>query len=347
MPLETIEAIISTTYDINYHGSDELTPLMAALHNRYYEVVSILLLNGADANRLDYFGRNSLHIAIQTQATLYIIESLLRCHPRSDTVSIKDNSYPLGLAIKYNDVSVADLLLAFHADINFAPDANIGPAIRWAVIYNHLEVLRLLIYYKASVNYIDHHGVGLVNTCIGNLARTNDINTVARAESMLRVLLDNGGTVPNLNLEMLLCSCTSVALRIILEISDESVVLQILENIIPPNAIECSLAQKYCIIEFVARRCFHNEITLPRNLSKELHDYYQLCVTELTASLPVTVVKFSLHQLIEGKFCYPIQQSAISALEEIIKDNSFPTYTNVIQMRLTTIVEHQTRSQMV
>ncbi|KAJ8669465.1 hypothetical protein QAD02_000724 [Eretmocerus hayati] len=122
--------VIQQTNDINALGIGEMTPLMLAIETNYYELVSILLKNGADVNRQEYFGRNCLHLAVENLAPPGIIALLLDKKPRMDTVCINDDMHPLALATRPNDLVTADLLLAAGAEVDFEPAPHVGPALR-------------------------------------------------------------------------------------------------------------------------------------------------------------------------------------------------------------------------
>ncbi|KAJ8670632.1 hypothetical protein QAD02_001891 [Eretmocerus hayati] len=315
---------------------------MVALICHHHPAVPFLLDHGANVDQLDHYDRNSLHIAVASQSPLYIVSILLKHTPRLDTVCIQDDSYPLGLAVRRNDVPLADMLLAANADVDFAPDSLIGPAILWAVIYNYVEMIQLLIYYKANLEYLDYHGDCLLNICIQYLARVEDHNSAANIEETILVLLHHGALVSDIDLELLITCCSNSVITTLLfkcHISNPTDLFEPILRLVTQISEE---AKQHTLLQFVALEYSAISIEYLCHLPIVLQQYYNLCVAEVKQLRLETFNQFTMYDVIFGLEHNLASVGVLELLENLIEQQSFSLYSHIIEIRISEM--HRFRS---
>ncbi|KAJ8675881.1 hypothetical protein QAD02_011667 [Eretmocerus hayati] len=261
-----------------------------------------------------------------------------------------NDSHPLGIAVFHNDTTTIDLLLASQADVDFAPDPNIGPAIRvscfiqiaiitllynitcpqWAVIYGHVEALKVLMYYHADCEYIDNHGCGLVNTCLDSIYQTTDPRITIKIQAVLMALLAHGAPVFDVNMKSLLEICPLTSLGIIPGYLEcESQVEELISTFVA-QINNLSQVRVDCIIQFLALNSTKDATYVKRQFEYLLpntnYDYFTNCVSEINRICLVTSHKTTPYKLLNWKSCINQPTIDLKIVQSLLLDDSYPLY---------------------
>ncbi len=141
---------------INEHGE---TPLYLAAVNNRQPLVAILLANRADANKKDYLGSTALHRAARLGWTA-IVKCLLQAEGIAIDATNAQNETPLLLVLLYNNVDIAQILIARGADVTIA-NARRSTPLHKAAATHDIEgagIIESLIAHGANVNALDNDG---------------------------------------------------------------------------------------------------------------------------------------------------------------------------------------------
>lgn len=182
-----ISIFSSTDEEKTLEKENEYTPLILAIEKGYYEIVELLIENGADVNLASFWGRLPLHSALEKGNTeiselliakgadinardrfgnttlinasesglISIVELLIA--KGADIHAIADNgNTPLMGAIKNESPDIVKFLLLKGADVNQRSEAKTPLSIAASV--GNKEILELLISKGADLNAIVYYG---------------------------------------------------------------------------------------------------------------------------------------------------------------------------------------------
>jgi len=157
--------------NVNVRDWDELTPLIPAAAGGHYDVVKLLLKEGADVNAKDKDGITALMEA-SIKGHTKVIDLLVK---EGATVDVTTNSgvTALWLAAGEGRVDVIKSLLKKDADPNNARSDNIS-VLMTASIGGHTEVVKLLLDAGADARYTDAEGI----TPLMNAAENGTVATL-------------------------------------------------------------------------------------------------------------------------------------------------------------------------
>ncbi|KAH0522614.1 hypothetical protein TsFJ059_006437 [Trichoderma semiorbis] len=130
------------------------TALTMAIWLGMRDVATILLENGADANRPNRLGETGLHMAISSGDELMV---QLLVENGADVNHERYGWTPLLLAASKNYQEIAQFLVENAADVN-ATDYHDQSALHWAARHGANDIIRLLIDKGAVVDAMDDHG---------------------------------------------------------------------------------------------------------------------------------------------------------------------------------------------
>ena len=154
--LERVRRLIEEGASVNAgRGPDGETPLMAASQTGNLELVRLLIENGAELHARDDYGNLPLHYAFVggEEVALLLLEHTRGVDEKDDEAPVA----PLSLAVQYDFVEVARLLLERGADVEL-PDARGETPLMVAAAAGSELAVRLLYCHGASVTTTDTEG---------------------------------------------------------------------------------------------------------------------------------------------------------------------------------------------
>ncbi len=191
--VESVELLLFFGVHINVRSDDARTPLMMSVESGF-DVVDLLLCNGADPNQLGLFGESALHVAAR-ENNAAVARSLLRAGAGKE--ALNDQGWtPLHVAALNGAVEVAEALLGAGVDVDGCNDKSVTP-LRCAVRKSHAGFIEFCLEYGADVDGRDRRG----NTCLHDAVvfRRFDIAAVLiEAGANPDVSNDSGVTVRSL-----------------------------------------------------------------------------------------------------------------------------------------------------
>ena len=125
------------------------TPLVAALHNRHWQVAELLHRNGATVDVTGDQDRTPLHAA--SKDGIVDIARWLLDHGADANSQENDHSTSLHLAVANGHLELVRTLLEHGADVNAATRDNRTP-LHEASKAGHIDIVRLLIQHRADTN---------------------------------------------------------------------------------------------------------------------------------------------------------------------------------------------------
>lgn len=143
---DTVGLLISHGSDVNFKDQIGRTPLLWAATNGHYELVKMLLENGASVSVFNNRGRTALHLAIDS-SELTIMEDIMRLllHHQANTRATSDGGWtPLHNAAQKGLTSIVGLLLDAGANVN-ARLSNGMTALHWAAFNGFEDVIEVLL----------------------------------------------------------------------------------------------------------------------------------------------------------------------------------------------------------
>uniref|UniRef100_A0A8C8D3C5 Poly [ADP-ribose] polymerase n=1 Tax=Oncorhynchus tshawytscha TaxID=74940 RepID=A0A8C8D3C5_ONCTS len=170
---EVAELLVRHGASVNVADLWKFTPLHEAAAKGKYEICKLLLKHGADPTKKNRDGNTPLDMVKEGDTD---IQDLLRgdaalldaakkgclarvqklCSP--ENINCRDtqgrNSTPLHLAAGYNNLEVAEYLLAHGADVNAQDKGGLIP-LHNAASYGHVDIAALLIKHNTCVNATD------------------------------------------------------------------------------------------------------------------------------------------------------------------------------------------------
>lgn len=136
-----IEQAIANDMDVNQSNSRGFTPLILAVYNESYEVATLLLKNGANADAQDLSGNTALMGAIFKGYPK--MAELLIAHQADVNKCNFNQASPLVFAATFGQKEIAEMLLKKGADKN-AKDNTGKTALDHATLQGNNDMMLLL-----------------------------------------------------------------------------------------------------------------------------------------------------------------------------------------------------------
>ncbi len=159
-------SLIEAGADIELPGFGGVHPLHAATVAEQGKVVALLLSRGASVDALDNTGRTALLSFLASDATdLATLKELLTSGADANLLDGTAGLHALDHAAIHGRPEIAELLIAFGADLNAKDSLYGGTPLHYAISYfpeaskTHADVVRVLIDSGADVNATDSHGL--------------------------------------------------------------------------------------------------------------------------------------------------------------------------------------------
>ena len=188
--------------DVDARGGYYVTPLVAALAGRHFNIAQLLRNHGADPNVRCYDGRTPLHAAVQS-GNLEMVQKLIEYNADVNAQN-RIGWTPLHIASRLvqPNIDVVYSLLVQGVDVN--AQAKDGPtALHEASAYGTPEVVRILLIYDAKADLKDKNGrtphrtvsgtrgdrlrkLGLLKTCTVNLNTAQGITAEGSSTTLSR-----------------------------------------------------------------------------------------------------------------------------------------------------------------
>ena len=160
---EITTILIKGGADVELSGFGGIRPLHSAALAGQAKVVTILLKSGAQVDSRDNTGRTPLLTFMS--GNVLDVSTLIALLDGGADPNLLDGPipyHPLDYAAMHGRADVADLLIAFGADMNAKDNLYGGTPLHYAIWYapqGHLEVAELLINRGADVNAKDANGL--------------------------------------------------------------------------------------------------------------------------------------------------------------------------------------------
>lgn len=203
--------LINEGADVNKYYKFGVYPIHIACMNLCYDLVKLLIENGANANERRCSRMTPLQVAVQS-STLSIfrygkyfavdnlsnscdIIKLLIANGASVNDTYNSNNTPLHDACHIPNIDVAKILLENGANVNAYKDPchNKTP-LYVACTYGNIEVIKLLLEYGADINDNNNcYGISSLERAY-ICCKINDINNVNNVD-IVEFLLENGADV--------------------------------------------------------------------------------------------------------------------------------------------------------
>jgi ankyrin repeat protein len=152
---------------INARGGRMVTPLVAALHEKHFEVAELLHQHGADVDvRSNWLDTPPLVTAC-IDGTLDIVQWLLN-HGADVNAASNEPCAPIHSAVGWDRLEVVRTLLEFNADIDIRVEFGRCPLHQAAAPYrgnDHLGIMQLLLDHGANPNARDDDGSTPLHHC--------------------------------------------------------------------------------------------------------------------------------------------------------------------------------------
>lgn len=163
---EITSVLIRAGADVELSGFGGVRPLHSAVLAGQAKVVTILLKSGAQVDSRDNTGRTPLLAFMSGKvADVRTLIALLEGGADPNLLDGPAPYHPLDYAAMHGRADVADLLIAFGADMNAKDNLYGGTPLHYAIAdgpfgpQSHLEVVQLLIDRGADVNVKDASGL--------------------------------------------------------------------------------------------------------------------------------------------------------------------------------------------
>jgi ankyrin repeat protein len=163
---EITKALIQAGADVELPGFGGVRPLHSAVLAGQAKVVSVLLANGAKIDSRDNTGRTPLLTFMS--GDVRDVSTLIALLEGGADPNLLDGPvpyHPLDYAAMHGQAEIADLLIAFGADMNAKDNLYGETPLHYAIAacqfapQGHLEVAQLLIQRGADVNAKDDNGL--------------------------------------------------------------------------------------------------------------------------------------------------------------------------------------------
>ncbi|VDO00813.1 unnamed protein product [Rodentolepis nana] len=120
-----------------------ITPLILAVSLKLHDIVNELLMNGADVNGIDEFGRTALHFGVDNNDEASV--SILISHNCNLEKYDNDGLTPLTLAVEQNNFQMVRYLVAHGSVVYKYVELPELPPLAYAAYFGHLDILQFLM----------------------------------------------------------------------------------------------------------------------------------------------------------------------------------------------------------
>ena len=152
--IEVIKKILDFKFDVNMQDGEGVTPLILAVKEGNYEIVTLLLMNGSDVNHKSIY--ETALINAVSQGYKNIIKHLLD-NNADVNAQVHGGEAALWTLIRKTDRVLFDLLIDYGADINIKTRFG-NTMLMEAVRLDNIKIVRLLIEKGAEINAVDAIG---------------------------------------------------------------------------------------------------------------------------------------------------------------------------------------------
>ena len=154
--LELIKELLKNGIDVNMlckstYGKDYI-PLHVASIKDQVKAAKLLISCGADVNAKDANGETALYLATE-RGCEKIVELLLKCGARVDTVTKRDLMTPLHVGAVFGELKIVELLLNFGASIDSTDKHGLTP-LHIATLKGRTEIVIALLEYGSDFTLI-------------------------------------------------------------------------------------------------------------------------------------------------------------------------------------------------
>ncbi|VDO01945.1 unnamed protein product, partial [Rodentolepis nana] len=126
-----------------FPNNPTITPLILAVMLKFLGIANELLMNGADVNGVDEFGRTALHVAVDNNDEASI--SILISHNCNLEKYDNDGLTPLTLAVEKNNIYMVRYLVAQGAKVyKFLHENELSPLL-YAAFIGRADILQVLL----------------------------------------------------------------------------------------------------------------------------------------------------------------------------------------------------------
>ena len=153
---EFIDILCNGGADVNAMCSGSKTPLMLAVMKALVKSVRPLLRKNANPNLRDAQGWSALHMAVECNETVEILQLLIDNRACVDSLTSKGNT-ALALAVLKNSIKSSEALLLGKADPNVCGDHLWSP-LHIAAEKNYTKMVELLCCFDTNPNVTNHQG---------------------------------------------------------------------------------------------------------------------------------------------------------------------------------------------
>ncbi len=171
---------------VNKCDKDNRSILHVAVYINHFNIVKLLVSNGANVNHLDKFNQSIISTCIFSQSTttnyhshLDIIKYLVKHGAFLDTIE-NNNQTPLVQAASENLTNLVELLINLNADID-SIDNQGYTALTYAIKNKNIELVEFLLRKNAATHILDMHGRSILS-----------IASFCNAEKVVKLLTERG-----------------------------------------------------------------------------------------------------------------------------------------------------------
>lgn len=154
LPIEIIEYIQESCYNIDVFDKSDMTSVNWALQTKNNEILEYLLKKGANPNLFYDTCQNNLFFAV-ADSNFKAVELLLKYGAE---INPNDNSVPLSIALYHNNYIIADYLISQGANVNLT-DENNRTALFDVAVLSEFSKCEYLIKNGADITIKDKYGI--------------------------------------------------------------------------------------------------------------------------------------------------------------------------------------------
>jgi len=174
------------------------TPLHIAAGHGHFDIVKILVENGANVNAKDLMGFTPLHSAIMGNhlaIVKFLIENGADINAKAENELPGGTGWtPLHLAASSGNLDIVKYLIDHGADVNAKDDVWFTP-LHEAARFGHSSVVELLIHHGADVNAKSITGSTPLHEAIGVIISARVLHTLDKCLFVAKLLIDHGADV--------------------------------------------------------------------------------------------------------------------------------------------------------
>jgi len=148
---DIVKVLVFNGADMDYSLDNGFSPLMSACYNGYFDIAEFLARSGANTNARDQYWATALHYATAI-GDYYMVDMLLFYNAKPDLLTYEKIS-PLFVSSLIGDTAIAELLLNKGANINQLTDTDDSP-LSIAIQENDSVMFDFLMKHGADVEHV-------------------------------------------------------------------------------------------------------------------------------------------------------------------------------------------------